>query len=264
MAPEQAHSDTPGHGSFRRSFLTDGDPTSASFFSDLNDEPPSSLADVHNDWNLLHDDLGQWSTELDLFDPDAFLPPANAPAPAPGTLTSPVDLSAASLSQQLLDTSTPLDLADDAGIAGAYSGQPIGDTAQAIPPKVGTRFSKESLRILRNWLSSHGRHPFPTDEERRLLQHQTGLNKTQILNWLANARRRGKIPEYQTSSPRVRSGATSPVDIPRRAGTPVPQLGTPSFDPLQRWVDSPPEHEPATAAAIARAVASSPPPGEQS
>ena len=129
----------------------------------------------------------------------------------------------------------------------------------AVPPKIGTRFSKESLRILRNWLLAHGSHPFPTDEEKQMLQRQTGLNKTQILNWLANARRRGKISECR-GSPRTTSPSAQPRDIPRRSGTPAPHDRTP-FMPLERWVDSPPEHEPAAVTAIARAVASSSPTG---
>lgn len=131
-------------------------------------------------------------------------------------------------------------------------------TSPTLPPKIGTRFSKESLRILRNWLSTHGRHPFPNDDEKRLLQLQTGLTKTQILNWLANARRRGKIPDYAASS-RRQDASAEPLEIPQRPGTPAPRHREPSLNPLERWVDSPPEHEPASATAIARAMASSPP-----
>ncbi|KAF4127025.1 Homeobox domain [Geosmithia morbida] len=85
-----------------------------------------------------------------------------------------------------------------------------------------------------------------------MLQRQTGLTKTQILNWMANARRRGKMAERsRTDSPRTRSPSPSrPADIPpQRAGTPAPHM-----KPLDRWVDSPPENEPAAVAAIARAV----------
>ncbi|KAI5463136.1 hypothetical protein BGZ63DRAFT_412802 [Mariannaea sp. PMI_226] len=134
----------------------------------------------------------------------------------------------------------------------------------AAPPKIGARFSRESVRILKNWLSTHNRHPYPSDEEKEMLQRQTGLNKTQITNWLANARRRGKV---QTQAPR----STSPhyrtwsgaIDIPRRS-TPayesMGRRGTPAFEtmnPLQRWEHSPPENEPASVTAIARAVTAS-------
>ena len=120
------------------------------------------------------------------------------------------------------------------------------------PPKIGARFSRESVKILKNWLTTHNRHPYPSDEEKELLQRKTGLNKTQITNWLANARRRGKVQPPRATSPAVgkwASGSGS-MDIPRRPGTPAME----SMNPLQRWQHSPPEHEPASVTAIARAV----------
>ncbi|EGU80207.1 hypothetical protein FOXB_09290 [Fusarium oxysporum f. sp. conglutinans Fo5176] len=122
----------------------------------------------------------------------------------------------------------------------------------APPAKVGGRFTRESVRILKNWLATHQNHPYPREPERRMLQEETGLTKTQISNWLANARRRGKIPS-SASSPR--HGDTPAMDIPPRPGTPAVR-NTSDMDPLQRWVDSPPEDEPAAVTAIARAVAS--------
>jgi hypothetical protein len=130
-------------------------------------------------------------------------------------------------------------------------------------PKIGTRFTREAVRTLKNWLSTHSRHPYPTDEEKESLQRLTGLNKTQITNWLANARRRGKVPAQRSTSPHVRSWAGA-IDIPQRRGTPSPlatpqRRGTPieSMNPLQRWANSPPEHEPANVTDIARAITSS-------
>ncbi|XP_044722089.1 tc5 transposase DNA-binding domain-containing protein [Hirsutella rhossiliensis] len=120
------------------------------------------------------------------------------------------------------------------------------------PPKIGARFSRESLRILKNWLSSHNRHPYPSDEEKEALQRQTGLNKTQITNWLANARRRGKVQPPRSTSPHVGAWA-GPIEIPARRGTPAVE----AMNPLQRWEHSPPEHEAASVTAIARAVTAS-------
>jgi hypothetical protein len=118
-------------------------------------------------------------------------------------------------------------------------------------PKVGARFSRESVRILRGWLSTHHRHPYPSDEEKESLKRQTGLNKTQITNWLANARRRGKVRAPRSTSPSVNNYANA-MDIPRRA-TP----GMEEMNPLERWQHSPPENEPASVTAIAKAVTSS-------
>ncbi|CAJ0549031.1 Ff.00g026440.m01.CDS01 [Fusarium sp. VM40] len=131
----------------------------------------------------------------------------------------------------------------------------VGETYnKAAPlPKIGARFSRESVRILKNWLSTHNRHPYPSDEEKEMLQRQTGLNKTQITNWLANARRRGKVQPPRSTSPHYTSSWSGPMDIPQRRGTPALE----AMNPLQRWEHSPPENEPASVSAIARAVTAS-------
>lgn len=137
--------------------------------------------------------------------------------------------------------------------------QPIEETSiiapvPIAPPKIGARFSRESVRILKNWLSTHTRHPYPSEEEKEMLQRQTGLNKTQITNWLANARRRGKVQAPRSVSPNIRNWSTpGSMDIPQRRGTPALE----AMNPLQRWQVSPPEHEPASVTAIARAVTAS-------
>ncbi|KAI0387968.1 hypothetical protein F5Y04DRAFT_241407 [Hypomontagnella monticulosa] len=121
-------------------------------------------------------------------------------------------------------------------------------------PKIGARFSRESVKILKNWVSTHSRHPYPTEEEKEGLQKITGLNKTQITNWLANARRRGKIQPTRATSPHIGRGYVQAIDIPQRRGTPALFE---NMNPLQRWANSPPENEPASVAAIARAVSAS-------
>ncbi len=120
--------------------------------------------------------------------------------------------------------------------------------------KIGARFSRESVKILKNWVSTHSRHPYPTEEEKETLQRMTGLNKTQITNWLANARRRGKIHITRATSPHIGRGYAQAIDIPQRPGTP---RMFETMNPLQRWANSPPENEPASVTAIARAVSAS-------
>ncbi|KAI1109722.1 hypothetical protein F5Y14DRAFT_455744 [Nemania sp. NC0429] len=122
------------------------------------------------------------------------------------------------------------------------------------PPKIGARFSRESVKVLKNWVGTHSHHPYPTDEERESLQKITGLNKTQITNWLANARRRGKIQPTRATSPHIGRVYAQAIDIPQRRGT--PGLFE-NMNPLQRWANSPPENEPASVTAIARAVSAS-------
>ncbi|OAA68962.1 Homeodomain-related protein [Cordyceps fumosorosea ARSEF 2679] len=159
-----------------------------------------------------------------------FAPPDGAAVPAPAAALAPVA------------TSQP------AEVNGIIAPVPV------APPKIGARFSRESVRILKNWLSTHTRHPYPSEEEKEMLQRQTGLNKTQITNWLANARRRGKVQPPRSVSPNIRNWSTpGSMDIPQRRGTPALE----AMNPLQRWQVSPPEHEPASVSAIARAVTAS-------
>ncbi|TGO82420.1 hypothetical protein BPOR_0835g00040 [Botrytis porri] len=122
----------------------------------------------------------------------------------------------------------------------------VGDNS----PKAGARFSRQSVRILKDWLGLHHRHPYPTDSEREILMSKTGLNKTQITNWLANARRRGKT--RPTVTPPTVGNYVNAMDIPRKA---TPALE--HMNPLERWKHSPPEHEPASQTAIAKAVTAS-------
>lgn len=119
--------------------------------------------------------------------------------------------------------------------------------------KTGTRFSREAVQLMRKWFFAHNYHPFPNEDERAMLQQQTGLDKNQIMTWFANTRRRNNISRTRDKSPYP----TAARDIIRRPGTPNPH-NTSSMNPLERWVDSPPENEPASMTAIARAVVSSP------
>ncbi|KAF4123784.1 Homeobox domain [Geosmithia morbida] len=141
--------------------------------------------------------------------------------------------------------------AASAAAAAALTGDGFPGRQDRPPPKIGARFSRESVRILKDWLSTHNRHPYPSDEEKEVLQRKTGLNKTQITNWLANARRRGKVQPPRTTSPHPANWSVrGPVEIPQRRATPSLE----SMNPLQRWQHSPPENEPASVTAIARAV----------
>lgn len=49
---------------------------------------------------------------------------------------------------------------------------------------------KSVTAILRQWLVDHAKHPYPTEEEKRLLRVETNLTLNQISNWFINARRR--------------------------------------------------------------------------
>ncbi|KJZ78002.1 hypothetical protein HIM_02639 [Hirsutella minnesotensis 3608] len=191
------------------------------------------------------------STALDDFDPEAPALPAN-PWPIMGDHPNMISMHDIS-DEALPNKGDPA--APDTTVSSTASGLDNGGIVAPRPmppPKIGARFSRESVRILKNWLSSHNRHPYPSDEEKEALQRQTGLNKTQITNWLANARRRGKVQPPRSTSPHPAAWAGS-IDIPKRRGTPALE----TMNPLQRWEHSPPEHEAASVSAIARAVTAS-------
>lgn len=113
--------------------------------------------------------------------------------------------------------------------------------------KSGARFHRDAIKILKQWLSEHVDHPYPNEREKDELKQLTGLKRSQISNWLANARRRGKV--------RPVSGPTSPilgaVDIPTQN---ILDKGYENLGPLDRWKCSPPENEPALMTDIAKAV----------
>ncbi|KAI8657063.1 Homeobox domain-containing protein [Fusarium sp. Ph1] len=178
------------------------------------------------------------------------------------------NLSGADIQDPQLATSQDLDLAKTRRKAASSNGSqsPASDalasgrrTIPFLGPKVGTRFSREALKILKQWFDAHSHDPYPDDQTKEALQHLTGLNKTQLTNWLANARRRHKgSATAQYTPPEFDHAQTQPINIPR-VGTPIPRSDAQNgLNPMQRWVDSPPEEEPAPISAIVRAISTSP------
>lgn len=134
----------------------------------------------------------------------------------------------------------------------SFSGGGANDDREGRSKKVGARFSREAVRIMKTWLSDHTEHPYPTDKEKDDLKTRTGLKRSQISNWLANARRRGKVrPLPRSTSPARADG----VNIPGKQLPPGVELS--ELNPFERWRYSPPENEPATARDIVRAMATS-------
>ncbi|KAI3588168.1 hypothetical protein IWW34DRAFT_798118 [Fusarium oxysporum f. sp. albedinis] len=126
-----------------------------------------------------------------------------------------------------------------------------------LPPKIGHRFTLDAIRSLKDWFARNTDNPYPNEEEKNMLELQTGLTRTQITNWLANARRRRTTTDSGTQTASGKSGKIPSEYTPTRAGTPIPRRRSEKgMHPLQRWVDSPPENEPAAVSAIARAMAS--------
>jgi hypothetical protein len=162
------------------------------------------------------------------------------------------------------ESATPYEINDELTLGSGLLG--LVDTSLDIPtvapstsasvPKIGTRFTQDVVRTLRKWLAIHKHRPYPTEEEMTMLMNHTGLNRTQISNWFANARRRGYVNGPRPASPQVDYTPTKAMDIAPRPGTPAPQWNASMMKPLERWVESPPEHEPAAVSDIERAMAS--------
>ena len=114
--------------------------------------------------------------------------------------------------------------------------------------KSGARLPKDAVKVLKSWLNDHLAHPYPNDEEKADLKAKTGLKITQISNWLANARRRGKVrPPFESDI------GTPAIHIPRKVLPPGVDMA--ELTPLERWKHSPPEHEAANARDILQAMA---------
>ncbi|KAL4873900.1 hypothetical protein BDV12DRAFT_159829 [Aspergillus spectabilis] len=125
----------------------------------------------------------------------------------------------------------------------SFSG--ITEDVDARSRKSSSRLSREAVRILKTWLNEHTDHPYPSEDEKEDLKLRTGLKRTQITNWLANARRRGKV----RPAPRSSSPVPGAIEIPRQ-----PQRDLTLMTPLERWKYSPPENEPAAMSNILRAL----------
>ncbi|GKU21275.1 unnamed protein product [Fusarium langsethiae] len=156
-----------------------------------------------------------------------------------------------------------IDTHESTRLSEPFDNAPTADqnTATSAPQRPGKRLSLISVRVLNNWLSTHTHHPYPTVAEVESIIRRTGLNKQQVLNWFANARRRKKFERPDTTDYSSGSSEASPRDIPLpRPPTPIIQQS-----PFERWRNSPPEDEPSGMAAIARAVSGvSHPPMEDS
>ncbi|KAF4632922.1 hypothetical protein G7Y89_g5211 [Cudoniella acicularis] len=112
------------------------------------------------------------------------------------------------------------------------------------------RFSQSSVLVLRNWLSTNKNSPYPSEEEKDNLSWRTGLSKTQVTTWLANARRRARpVPNASIGS----FSKSSPRDIINRPSTPALQM----MNPFERWRSSPPEDDHAAYTDIVNAISTS-------
>lgn len=123
-----------------------------------------------------------------------------------------------------------------------------GLSVAALAGKRTNTRSVRKTRVLRNWYLSNLDHPYPSEEEKVDLAQQSGLSRSQVVNWFANTRRRHRMSSTYSASPsRGRQGFAP--------GSPMPHYLRKNMSPLDRWKNSPPDQEPASATAIQNALA---------
>ncbi|KAA8651485.1 homeobox domain-containing protein [Aspergillus tanneri] len=118
------------------------------------------------------------------------------------------------------------------------------------------QFVRKGTRVLRAWFLQNQARPYPTEDEKAQLMHETGFSRQRISTWFANARRRQKQKRIQ-QQPSL-NGSSLPVRT-HRAGSPMPIMSWTSMTPLERWQASPPEDDPVPESAIRDAISSAGP-----
>ncbi|UJR26575.1 hypothetical protein I4U23_007896 [Adineta vaga] len=61
-------------------------------------------------------------------------------------------------------------------------------------------FPKAATSLMRAWLFQHLNHPYPSEEQKKILARETNLNILQVNNWFINARRRIVQPMIDQSN----------------------------------------------------------------
>jgi hypothetical protein len=107
--------------------------------------------------------------------------------------------------------------------------------------RAGSR-SVRKTRALRSWFACHLDNPYPSEGDKVSLAKESGLTKTQVVNWFTNARRRHRLSTQGQSKNIFPSGS------------PMPESYMSDLSPLDRWRHSPPDEEPASASAIEQAL----------
>jgi hypothetical protein len=61
---------------------------------------------------------------------------------------------------------------------------------------------KESINVLKEWLYSHAKYPYPSQADKEAMAQETSLSIKQINNWFINARRRYLTNDKKTEKKR--------------------------------------------------------------
>ncbi|KAB5590407.1 Homeobox protein [Ceratobasidium theobromae] len=130
--------------------------------------------------------------------------------------------------------------------APALSASPAPSPPPAPPQRRRGKLPKHVTETLRTWLLSHADHPYPTEEEKKMLCNVTSLTLSQVSNWMINARRRILVPASKqqaalnaTTGPYMgiaRSSAATDLARANRQSVSIPHVAPthalpPSLDP---------------------------------
>ena len=66
---------------------------------------------------------------------------------------------------------------------------------------IAVKYSKWQTDILMNWIIKHKADPFPSSQEIHKLMEQTGLSRSQVVNWTANVRKRNQKGTLEGKKP---------------------------------------------------------------
>jgi hypothetical protein len=130
-----------------------------------------------------------------------------------------------------------------------------------------TKLSRDNIKMLRDWKAMHGETSKPSGKEMQRLQHMTKLSSGQINKWFAHSKRRsigvGALRRGTANTPLQDQPNAIARNVPERPSTPAVQnIFTSSSPvdnlcPMERWKNSPPEHEAALVSDIAKALSHS-------
>jgi len=90
---------------------------------------------------------------------------------------------------------------------------------------------KASTNILKKWLYDHLFHPYPTEEEKKMLESRTGMTLNQISNWFINARRRILQPMLESVRQQNMQAGQLPGGMPAPQPTLMPAPSPQAMDP---------------------------------
>ncbi|CAK9303616.1 unnamed protein product [Gordionus sp. m RMFG-2023] len=75
---------------------------------------------------------------------------------------------------------------------------------------------KQATDVMRSWLFQHLMHPYPSEDEKKIIMNQTNLSLIQVNNWFINARRRILQPMLDCGKNSDIIGLPSPTSKPKK------------------------------------------------